>query len=99
MVISIFFIIFLVDEVKLSMIVCFLSEHFDTMSPIPKVGFSHQQVQKYFEGFEKNIEERYKDFYTFFYIIDIIMISNDLNILNWNDVVVLLLNNFFYKIV
>ena len=98
MVIPIFFIIFLVDEVKLSMIVCFLSEHFDNMSPIPKVGFSHQQVQKYFEGFEKNIEERYKDFYTFFYMNDIIMLSNDSNFWNRNDIADHLLNNSFYKI-
>ena len=59
------------------MIISFLSFHFNDMSPIENLDFNHTQVQKFFEGFNKNEESRIIDFEKYFNIDNILLLNND----------------------
>ena len=77
------------------MIICFLSFHFNEMSPIENLDFNHIQVQKFFEGFNKNEENRIFDFEKYFKIDNILLLNNDsLKSENCKE----LLDKFFYNI-
>ena len=77
------------------MIISFLSFHFNDMSPIENLDFNHTQVQKFFEGFNKNEESRIIDFEKFFNIDNILLLNNDLL---KSDNCKVFLDKFFYNI-